>query len=113
MNKKNENSIKEKSQSIPTEESEVANDEKKRGPSEALFTIKDVADYWKCSPCSVYDALRLGRLRAFKVGNSWRIPFEALKDYEAERSKTCQYCQQTELQKMLNDSKGKCIMKIQ
>lgn len=112
MNKKNETSIEERSRIMLTEENEKTRDVKKKEPGEALFTIQEVADYWRVHPRTVYDAIRFGKLRAFKAGSAWRISCEALKDYEEEQSKACRYCQQTELQKMLKNSKGEYTMKI-
>lgn len=46
------------------------------------YTPNELADLWRCSRDIVYDLLTSGRLKGFKLGNSWRISDEARLDYE-------------------------------
>ena len=45
---------------------------------EALVTVNDVAEVLQVSQKTVYRMIRDGRLSAFKIGQAWRIPKEAL-----------------------------------
>lgn len=50
--------------------------------NEKTFTVISLSTYWDCSPDSVYRLLQSGQLRGFKIGNSWRIPGEAVAEFE-------------------------------
>lgn len=46
------------------------------------YTVPELAARWRCSADVVYDLLRQGKLRGFKLGSSWRITDEARIQYE-------------------------------
>ena len=46
------------------------------------YTIKELAEIWRCSTDVIYDLLRSGKLRGFKVGGGWRISEDARREYE-------------------------------
>lgn len=48
----------------------------------AVFTVVDLAKRWHCSVDVIYDMLRTGLLRGFKIGTSWRISAKAVDEFE-------------------------------
>jgi len=47
------------------------------------FSVAALAAYWEVSDQFIYDEIRAGRLRAFKLGGKlWRIRPEAVEEYE-------------------------------
>ena len=46
------------------------------------FPLAALAQRWSCSPDVVYDMLRGGKLRGFKVGANWRISSAEVDRYE-------------------------------
>lgn len=46
------------------------------------YTIKELAETWRCSTDVIYDLLRSGKLHGFKVGGGWRISDEARREFE-------------------------------
>lgn len=51
------------------------------------YTPSELAKLWSCSRDIVYDLLTAGKLKGFKLGNSWRISDEARLDYEQTSTK--------------------------
>jgi excisionase family DNA binding protein len=49
----------------------------------ATLTPEDVATAWKVHPKTVQRLCAAGKLRAFRVGDLWRIPAKAVAEYEA------------------------------
>jgi excisionase family DNA binding protein len=47
------------------------------------FTVNDLAARWDCDPQLIYRRIRRGHIRAFKVGNLWRIPVDEVDRIEA------------------------------
>lgn len=47
-----------------------------------VYSVKELAVLWRCSPQVVYDQLLNGRLQGFKVGRSWRITDDARRAFE-------------------------------
>ena len=47
-----------------------------------VYTVPELAELWRCSPDIVYDLLRTGRLKGFRLGRVWRISDEARLAYE-------------------------------
>ncbi len=48
------------------------------------YTVKELAEHWRC-PCSViYNLIKTGKLRAFKLGVSYRISEQAVSKCEKE-----------------------------
>ena len=37
------------------------------------YTPRTLAQTWDCSPDVVYDLLRTGKLKGFRVGRHWRV----------------------------------------
>jgi excisionase family DNA binding protein len=50
------------------------------------FTPEELAALWKCSPRTVRDRCQRGEIRAFRVGDLWRIPADAVAEYEARQA---------------------------
>jgi putative molybdopterin biosynthesis protein len=48
----------------------------------SYYTIKELAELWRCSTDVIYDLVRNGKLPAFRVGREWRISDEARRQYE-------------------------------
>jgi len=48
---------------------------------EKLYTVKEVADYFRVSRQAVYDWINRGLLRALRLGDRVRIPESALKEF--------------------------------
>jgi excisionase family DNA binding protein len=46
-----------------------------------LLTAEEVADALHIGRCTVYDLIRTGQLRSFKIGKLRRIPVDAVHDY--------------------------------
>lgn len=46
-----------------------------------MLTVKDVANYLKLGPTTVYRLLNEGKIPAFKAGKQWRIRLEDLQRY--------------------------------
>lgn len=51
-------------------------------PNKASFTISELADAWECHPRTVYRKIVAGELPAEKRIGGWRIPREAVLDWE-------------------------------
>lgn len=49
----------------------------------AVYTVADLAQRWQCSHDIIYDLLRQGKLKAFKLGSAYRISAEAVSDFES------------------------------
>lgn len=47
------------------------------------YTPESLADHWGVSAASVREGCRTGRIRAFRWGKLWRIPADAVREYEA------------------------------
>ena len=45
------------------------------------FNCTEAADFLNCSPRMVAKLCQMGKLKAFRVGNRWRIPRKALIEY--------------------------------
>jgi excisionase family DNA binding protein len=43
-----------------------------------VYTVEEVAEILRVNPMTVYRMARDGRIKAFKVGTTWRITQEAL-----------------------------------
>lgn len=52
--------------------------------TDEYFTPQSLAAKWGCSKDIVYDLLRQGKLRGFKLGRDWRISDEARVAYERD-----------------------------
>lgn len=52
------------------------------------YTPRTLAQTWECSPDVVYDLLRTGKLKGFRVGRKWRVSDDARLEYEQRKSDT-------------------------
>ncbi len=43
-----------------------------------VMTVKELSDYLKVHPSTVYRQLKRGKLPAFKVGSDWRFNIESI-----------------------------------
>ena len=43
-----------------------------------VLTVKELSDYLKVHPSTIYRQLKRGRLPAFKVGSDWRFNIESI-----------------------------------
>ena len=59
----------------------MANDDHK------VMTVKELSDYLKVHPSTIYRQLKRGRLPAFKVGSDWRFNVEEIDRWRVEREK--------------------------
>lgn len=48
------------------------------------YTIQTLAQHWACSTDVIYDLIRSGKLKAFRIGNALRIRAEEVERYETE-----------------------------
>ena len=53
--------------------------------NENLFTVKELADYLKVNPVTVYRMVRKGGIPAFKVGKEWRFKGESIDSWILEK----------------------------
>lgn len=53
--------------------------------SDAILTIKDVANYLKVNERTIYRLAASGELPGFKIGNSWRFKKCELEQYIAAK----------------------------
>lgn len=63
------------------------------GTGDTYYTPETLAERWQCSRFTVYDLLRKGALRGFKLGRDWRITDDARIAYEQDptNSSACVY----------------------
>jgi excisionase family DNA binding protein len=64
---------------------------KERYPVDRMMTVKEVAQYLKLNPITVYRYAAQGKIPGFKVGSSWRFKKEILDEWvvsEARRYST-------------------------
>jgi excisionase family DNA binding protein len=52
-----------------------------------VMTVKELADYLKVHPSTIYRLLKTGQLPAFRVGSDWRFNKEEINKWLAERAK--------------------------
>lgn len=48
----------------------------------SVLTVKQVAERWQCGTDSIYRMVKAGKLKAFKVGQDYRIKEEEVEKYE-------------------------------
>jgi excisionase family DNA binding protein len=49
------------------------------------MTVKELSDYLKVHPSTIYRQLKRGRLPAFKVGSDWRFNVESIDRWRLEQ----------------------------
>ena len=52
-----------------------------------IYDVNEVASFLKVSRMTVIRYIRMGRLKAFKVGNDWRVTLESLKLFIEENTR--------------------------
>lgn len=52
------------------------------GTGDIYYTPETLAERWQCSKFTVYELLKKGALRGFKLGRDWRITDAARRAYE-------------------------------
>lgn len=50
-----------------------------------VMTVKDLSDYLRVHPSTVYKLLRRGELPGFRIGSDWRFNAEAIDRWCLER----------------------------
>lgn len=50
-----------------------------------VMTVKELSDYLKVHPSTVYRQLKRGGLPAFKVGSDWRFNIESIDRWRLEQ----------------------------
>lgn len=50
----------------------------KRAPQANIMTVRELAEYLRVHPSTIYRLLRHGTLPAFRVGSDWRFSREAI-----------------------------------
>ena len=53
--------------------------------SSHVLTVKELSDYLKVHPSTIYRQLKRGRLPAFKVGSDWRFNIESIDRWRMEQ----------------------------
>src|SRR5271167_37985 len=56
-----------------------------RNESSHVLTVKELSDYLKVHPSTIYRQLKRGRLPAFKVGSDWRFNIESIDRWRLEQ----------------------------
>lgn len=51
-----------------------------------IMTVKEISEYLKIHPSTVYKLLRAGDLPAFRIGTDWRFNVEAIDRWCAKRA---------------------------
>jgi len=51
-----------------------------------ILTVKEVSDYLRVNPSTIYRLLRRGGIPAFKVGSDWRFDLQAIDNWRQEQS---------------------------
>ena len=51
-----------------------------------VMTVKDLSDYLRVHPSTVYKLLRRGELPGFRIGSDWRFNAEAIDRWCLERN---------------------------
>ena len=52
-----------------------------------VLTVRDLSDYLRVHPSTIYRLLKTRQLPAFKVGGDWRFNIEDIDRWRAEREK--------------------------
>jgi excisionase family DNA binding protein len=46
-----------------------------------LMTVRELADYLRCHPSSIYNLLKKSKIPGFKVGSDWRFKRESIDEW--------------------------------
>jgi len=55
-------------------------------PGHRVLTVRELSDYLRVDPSTIYRLLRKNRLPAFRVGSDWRFNIEAVSRWMREGS---------------------------
>ena len=50
-----------------------------------VLTVKELSDYLKVHPSTIYRQLKRGRLPAFKLGSDWRFNIESIDHWRLDQ----------------------------
>lgn len=50
-----------------------------------VLTVKELCDYLRVHPSTIYRQLKRGGLPAFKIGSDWRFNLEAIERWRIEK----------------------------
>jgi excisionase family DNA binding protein len=50
-----------------------------------IMTVRELSEYLRVHPTTVYRLLKLGKLPAFKVGSDWRFNSESIDHWRSEQ----------------------------
>ena len=56
----------------------TTDEELKQAPQGKIMTVRELAEYLRVHPSTIYRLLRHGTLPAFRVGSDWRFSREAI-----------------------------------
>jgi excisionase family DNA binding protein len=56
----------------------TTDEEAKQAPPSNVMTVRELAEYLRVHPSTIYRLLRQGRLPGFRVGSDWRFSREAI-----------------------------------
>ena len=56
----------------------LTNEGLKQAPQANIMTVRELADYLRVHPSTIYRLLRHGTLPTFRVGSDWRFSREAI-----------------------------------
>jgi excisionase family DNA binding protein len=57
-----------------------------------VFTVKEIADYLRIHPTTVYRMLKARKIPAFRVGSDWRFNLESINRWVEENSRCRNLC---------------------
>lgn len=60
---------------------------RREAPVDRMMTVKEVAQYLKLNPITVYRYAAQGKIPGFKVGSSWRFKKEILDEWVVNEAK--------------------------
>ncbi len=52
-----------------------------------VLTVKELCDYLRVHPSTIYRQLKHGDLPAFKIGSDWRFNLEAIERWRIEKER--------------------------
>ncbi|HZP46631.1 MAG TPA: helix-turn-helix domain-containing protein [Candidatus Binataceae bacterium] len=53
---------------------------------EEVFTIRELSEYLRVHPTTIYRLLRQGRLPGFRVGSNWRFNRSAIEQWQSAQA---------------------------
>jgi excisionase family DNA binding protein len=51
-----------------------------------LMTVRELAQYLRCHPATIYKLLKKGKIPAFKVGSDWRFNPVAIDEWRVDQT---------------------------